>query len=358
MSDGVFDFAVFGATPLAQLLAGLLASTHGRRVLLVGESQAGYRLVRGIDLSSGPVTRPESWAMLTRAAPETTRLVARIGGRGALNRVDPIFFAQGREHTEALSHMRHMAAGFGLAAEPVSPSLVGAGRAGVVLRDVVKFNRPLLEAGIDRWLARSNVVHIGAQKVDIAADGAVQVLAAGTSYSARQAVLCDDEAIMAWLPLRQWPQLLRRITSSSILTTPTRPLAAAIMLDLDSGTYLTQQAEGGISAFGRGDLAEMASHLHALLGRKRQVEQAGQTSFQALATLDGAPAFGRISGVGADVVAGLGCYGAFIAPALARWLAGDASPVEAEWFGARLVNRAGKTVPVDEYAMGDAGPTA
>jgi hypothetical protein len=358
MSDAGFDFAVLGATPLAHLLAGLLAGTHGRRVLLVGESQAGYRLVRGIDLSAGTITRPESWALLTRTAPENMRLVSRIGGRGALHRVDPILFAQGREHTEALSHMRHMAAGFGLAAEPVSSSLVGEGRIGVVFRDLVRINRPMLEAGIDRWLARGNVVRIGAQKVDIAADGAVQVLASGISYSARQAVLCDDEAIMAWLPLRQWPQLLRRITSSSILTTPTRPLAANIMLDLDSGTYLTQQAEGGIAAFGRGDLAEMASHLHALLGRNRQVEQAGQTSFQALATLDGAPAFGRVSGVGADVVAGLGCYGAFIAPALARWLAGDATPAEAEWFGARLVNRAGKTAPVDDYAMGDARTTA
>lgn len=358
MSDAGFDFAVLGATPLAHLLAGLLASTHGRRVLLVGESQAGYRLVRGIDLSAGAITRPESWALLTRTAPETMRLVARIGGRGALHRVDPILFAQGREHTETLSHMRHMAAGFGLAAEPVSSSLVGEGRIGVVFRDLVRINRLLLETGIDRWLARGNVVRIGAQKVDIATDGAVQVLASGTSYSARQAVLCDDEAIMAWLPLRQWPQLLRRITSSSILTTPTRPLAANIMLDLDSGTYLTQQAEGGIAAFGRGDLAEMASHLHALLGRNRQVEQAGQTSFQTLATLDGAPAFGRVSGVGADVVAGLGCYGAFIAPALARWLAGDATPAEAEWFGARLVNRAGKTAPVDDYAMGDARTTA
>ena len=358
MSDTGFDFAVFGSTPLAQLLAGLLASAHGRRVLLVGESQAGYRLVRGIDLSVAPVTRPETWAMLTHSVPETTRLLSRIGGRAALSRVDPIFFAQGREHGEALSHVRHMAAGFGLAAEPVAPSLLGAGRSGVVLRDAIRINRPHLEAGMDGWLDRNGVSRVAAQKVDVAADGQVHIVAGGSAFQARQAVLCDDEAIMAWLPLRQWPQLLWRRLSTSILTAPTQPLPASIMLDLDSGTSLIQQAEGGVAAFGPGDMAELAAHLHALLGQNRQVEQAGQTSFQSLATRDGAPAFGRVGGVGADVVAGLSCYGTFLVPALARWLSGTASAEEAAWFGARLINRGPKAPPVDDYVMGAAGAGA
>jgi hypothetical protein len=352
MSDSGFDFAIFGSTPLAQLLAGLLASAHGRRVLLVGESQAGYRLVRGIDLSVAPVTRPDTWAMLSHGVPEATRLLSRIGGRAALSRVDPIFFAQGREHGEALSHVRHMAAGFGLAAEPVAPSLLGAGRSGVVLRDTIRINRPPLEAGMDGWLDRNGVSRVGAQKIEVASDGQVQVVAAGSAFQARQAVLCDDEAIMAWLPLRQWPQLLSRGPSTSILTVPTRPLPASIMLDFDSGTYLIQQAEGGVAAFGPGDMAELAQHVHALLGQNRPVEQAGQTSFQALATRDGAPAFGRVAGIGADVVTGLSCYGAFLVPALARWLSGTASSEEAAWFGARLVNRTHKSPPVDDYLMG------
>jgi hypothetical protein len=358
MSDTGFDFAVFGSTPLAQLLAGLLASAQGRKVLLVGESQAGYRLVRGIDLSVAPVTRPETWAMLIHGAPETARLVSRIGGRAALTRVDPIFFAQSPEHGEALSHVRHMAAGFGLAAEPVAPSLLGAGRSGVVLRDAIRINRPILEAGMDGWLDRSGVSRVVAQRVEVAADGQVHIVAAGSAVQARQSVLCDDEAIMAWLPLRQWPQLLWRSVSTSILTAPTQPLPASIMLDFDSGTCLIQQAEGGVAACGPGDMAELAAHLHVLLGESRQVEQAGQTSFQSLATRDGAPAFGRVGGVGADVVAGLSCYGAFLAPALARWLSGTASAEEAAWFGARLVNRGPKAPPVDDYVIGAPGAVA
>lgn len=355
MSDAAFDFAVLGATPLAHLLAGLLAGTHGRKVVQVGESQAGYRLVRGLDLSVAPMTRPESWAILGQTVPEATKLITRIGGRSALSHVDPIFFAEGATHAEALSHMRHMAAGFGMAAEPVSASVLGEGRRGLMLRDAIKINRPTLENGMARWHERSGVFRPGAQKVEIASDGEVQLLSPGGAYQARQAILCDDEAIMAWLPLKQWPPLLRRGIWASILTTPTRPLAAPIMLDFDTATCLTQQAEGGVAAFGPGDMADLSRHLQALLGPSRQVEQAGQTSFYALATQDGAPAFGRVAGVGADVVAGLGFYGAFLAPALARWLTGSASASEAAWFGGRWINRPAKSAPVDDYALGRRG---
>lgn len=352
MSEAEFDFAVFGATPLAHLLAGLLATAHGRKVMLVGEGQAGYRLIRGIDLSVAPMTRPESWAMLGHSVPEAARLISRIAGRSGLSRVDPIFFAEGRQDSEALSHMRHMALGFGIAAEPAAPSLLGEGRAGLVLRDAMRINRPALEHGLDRWLQQGSVLRLVPQSVSIGLDGPARVVADGVTYLARQAILADDEALMTWLPLKQWPTLLRRTGFASILTTPTRPLAASVMLELNSGVFLTQQAEGGIAGFGPGDLAHFSAHLQALLGRDRQVEQAGQTSFHGLMTLDGAPTFGRVAGVGADVVAGLGCAGAFVAPALARWLAGAASPSEAAWFGGRLINRSGKAAPVGDYAPG------
>ena len=358
MSATEFDFAVFGSSPLPQLLAGLLAAQHGRSVVLIGESQAGYRLPRGIDLSVAPLTRPDSWVLLTSLVPETTRLLSRIGGRAAWGRVDPIFFAQGRAHGEALSHVSHMAQGFGLAADPVSATQLGADRRGVVLRDAIRINRPVLETGLDRWLERAGVRRIGPQKVDIAADGSAAVISGGLAYAARQAVLADDDAIMAWLPLRQWPGQLQRRHCASILTTPTRALAASVMLELDSGAVLTQQAEGGIAAFGPGDLAAFSDHLQTLLGQERQVEQAGQTGFQMLETADGAPALGRVAGVGADVVAGFGAIGAFLAPALARWIAGQASPIESTWFEARLVNRSGRSAPVDDYVPGRTGVVA
>ena len=38
---------------------------------------------------------------------------------------------------------------------------------------------------------------------------------------------------------------------------------------------------------------------------------------------------------------GFGRIGAFLAPAIARWLCGEARPAENAWLGARLVDRSG-----------------
>lgn len=350
MSQAEFDFAVFGSTPLAHLLAGLLAGAHGRTVVHIGESAAGYRLPRGIDLSVAPVTRPDTWSILTDTLPETLKLISQIAGRGGWGRVDPIYFADDEAAREALSHIGHMAAGFGLAIEPTAPSLLGGGRNGITIRDAIRLNRPLLEPALDRWLTRSGVTRATPDAVTIQVDGRTELQSGETALVARQAILADDESIARWLPMRQWPKLLHRQHSASVLTTPTRSLASPLMVELDSGVTLLQQPEGGIAAFGQGRLASFSAHVQALLGHDRQVEQAGQTTFVALHTSDGGPAVGRVDGTGADVVAGMGSFGAFIVPALARWLAGKASTEENTWFGARLANRSGTAGPASEFA--------
>ena len=71
MTEAHADFVVVGSTPLARLVAGLLASVHGKTVVFSGESQSGYRLPRGLDLSVAPITRPETWALLKAVLPES-----------------------------------------------------------------------------------------------------------------------------------------------------------------------------------------------------------------------------------------------------------------------------------------------
>ena len=39
-----FDFAIFGSSPLALLLGGLLATTHGKAVCLIGEPWSPWPL--------------------------------------------------------------------------------------------------------------------------------------------------------------------------------------------------------------------------------------------------------------------------------------------------------------------------
>jgi hypothetical protein len=63
--------------------------------------------------------------------------------------------------------------------------------------------------------------------------------------------------------------------------------------------------------------------------------RAGQSSFTQLLTVDGAPIVGSLGGVRATVIAGLGVGAAFLAPALARLLAGVAGDSEQAFFAAR-----------------------
>lgn len=339
MTEGKVDFAVLGATPQARLVAGLLAGTHGKLVLFVGESQSGYRLPRGIDLSAFALTRPETWALLKTAVPETLRLVTRIGGRRCVRRLDPIVFADGRAGKEALSHVRHMAGAFGLAAERVPGALLGEGRAGIHLRDTALLNRPVLEPALDRWLAQQGVL-TGATAITMRADGSGWGMRdPGGRVEIGHVVLADDAAILAYLPEPAWPPVLRRQLATTILTEPTAPIAAPVMYQLDSGLTLMQQTERGIAAMGPGALNPFAAALAVLLGDQRQVRQAGQSSYMQVVAADGAPVAGRMRGSGPDLLAGFGPTGAFFAPAIARWLCGKATEAENAWFAARLPDR-------------------
>lgn len=349
MSASHAAFAVFGSTPLAQLVAGLLQHAHGHQTILVGESHARYRLPREVDLSVATLTRPSTWALLSDLIPETTRLLAKIAGRGSWEHVDPVFFAETISAQEALGHIHNMAAAFGLSVETVPLSLMASGRSGIRIRDCIRLVRPVIEPALDRWLDELGVARIAPEHVSVAEDGAANITSGGKDYTAAQAVLADDAAVIAYLPLRQWPTLLARRAMSSIQTTPTAPLVASVMAHVDTGTMLVQHDRGGIAAMGPGDFASAATRLSSLLNGARSIQQAGQIGYQSLITQDGAPAVGRVAGAGADIVVGMGTTGAFIAPALARWLAGVASAQEAAWFGDRLVGRDSALASVAEY---------
>lgn len=339
MTEARVDFAVIGATPLARLVAGLLASAHGRSVLFVGESQSGYRLPRGLDLSAAAVTRPETWALLGHTVPEVLKLVARVGGRRAIRRLDPIVCAEGRLAREALAHVRHMAGAFGLAAERVPGTLLGPGREGIHLRDTALLSRPLIEPVLNRWLEQHGVL-TGTAAIAVRPDGSGEArIAMDQRVEIGQVVLADDGAILAHLQVGTWPEVLLRRTASTIVTEPTAPIAAPVMHQLDSGLTLLQQSERGITALGPGALNPFLTALTVLLGDQRQVRQAGQSSYVQVVPADGAPVAGRVHGRGPDVLAGFGPTGAFLAPAIARWLCGQGNAAENAWFAARLADR-------------------
>ncbi|KKB08448.1 hypothetical protein VE25_18695 [Devosia geojensis] len=344
------DIAVFGGTPLARLVAGLLAQAHDRRVALVGESSAAYRLARGLDLSAAPATRPETWAILSDTVPETLRHLTRLGARSAIQRLDPLFVSATPHGRQALAHVRHMAAGFGHDAQAVPSEIAGANREGLILRDTALILRAEAEPLLDAWLARLDVAMVPPRLAasEVLDDGTARVEVGDIRLEAGMAVLADDAAILAHAA-GTLGALLYAVPATAILTEPAPPLASPVLLDVDREAQLLQLPSQAITAVASAGTAGTASAVAALLKRPRPVRLAGHVGFRRLVTRDGAPVLGRSAGSGGVVLAGLGTTGAFLAPAIARWLVGAASGAEDAYFGARGFSRPLEPSPVGEF---------
>lgn len=346
------DFVIFGATPLARLIAGLLAERHGRRVALVGTSPSVHRLARGVDLSSTLLTRPETWALLARVGPESGKLVRRIAGRAALARVDPLFLATGEAGRAALGHVLHMATGFGRDAERVPGGVLGEGHEGLVLRDALLIERARAETGFMRWLEALGVPVLDPARLKTVrfSEGGVTLEGPDGATAAPVAILADDEAIAATLPPAVLGPALVPLPFTSLLTEPTRPLPARVVIGADSGVMLVQSRARAVSAIAPGPTSRAVPEIGALLARHAHMRRAGQIGFPGFASADGGPLAGRPRARMPIVLSGFGPVGAFLAPALARWLAGDADPEEAAWFEARGFGRPLADSPVAEFA--------
>ncbi len=349
MSEGAVDFAIFGSSPLASLVAGLLASRHKRRVIIVGEPEARYRLPRALDLSIAPITRPETWALLTANKADSAKLISKIGGRTAMRHVDPIFFADGTTAREALGHFSHMARAYGNILEAVAHARTGTDRMALRVNDCVTINRPILQPALEDWLDEVGVRRVVPQTVSFGSAGTAALTVETETIAATKAILVDDAAIMQHLPGWQWPAQLLRRPSATILTASSRHLAGPIMVQLDSCTTLVQHEEGGMAAMGPGTLAAFSARLSALLAETGQLQQVGQVGFESLATGDGAPLLGPCGTDGPTILTGFGPTGAFLAPVLARWLADEATSEEAAWCEARRPDQRGLGRSVTEF---------
>lgn len=346
------DFVILGTTPLAMLLAGLLQSRHGKAVLLAGADPAGPGLPLGLDLSIAPLTRPESWALLSALVPETLRLLGHIG-RGLSQRQDCLWVAETPSAADALAHMRHMALAFGHGAEPVPASDLEPGQSGMVLRDASLLRRGRLDAALQNWLDRMELRRLQkGETLTIHEDGRATLSDDSGWLPIGRVILADDAAILNWLQEEHWPSLLRRRKMSALLLPPpvtgSEPMRPMVRF-LAGGVTFARQDNGAMLALAPGAPAEAAHEAARLLGRSGLVEVFGHKGFDALVTADAAPALGRVGSEGPDLLAGLGETGIFLVPALARWLCGSATAAETAWIEARRPDRDVSPSLVAEY---------
>ena len=204
---------------------------------------------------------------------------------------------------------------------------------------------------LDSWLEAQKVTRLPLAQAQstIAADGSVRIEQRGRSINAAQAILADDETIAGLVPADVLNGLFQRQPMTTILTEPTLPMAARVMVQIDADLSFVQSGHRGITAIGAGDSDGCAAQVGVLLGANRQLRQAGGARHHGLRSADGAAIVGQMGGAGPILLAGLGATGAFLAPALARLLAGSAKPDEATYFAARSPDRAMGTSIVSEY---------
>ncbi len=361
MADPSFDIAILGDSPLAMLLAGLLAAHHGKRVCLVAETASAFRLPRDIDLGFAAITRPESWAMLRRGEQETVALLSEIGAASAIERVDPWFIAETRPSADALHHARHVAATFGRTLQRTGDRRMPEGAVVFGASGVPCLNRPVLGPLLTAWLQRCGVVHIDAERaaVNLKRDGAARVALPGQpDIEAAQAVIADDQALVRWLEAgSRWPFLAFE-AATAILTPVAKPLASPLLYYLDRNIVVRQRAGGGIDALVKGLRRDAAAALGGCLTAVLPLSIIGEAQFQRVVVSDGAPFVGAARGLKATVVAGLSPFGAFLAPALARFISGKASDEENGWFTARGPGRGNSRAVVAEFHAGHAPGTA
>ena len=345
-----FDFAIFGSSPSALLLAGLLATTHGKSVCLIGEAWSPWPLTRRLDAGFIVATRPQSWALLRAGSHETVKLINGIG-KGLVEHVDPLLIAETPQSLEAIAHMRAVAVGCGYAMERAADRTLVEPAAAWRLRDVPALIHGKAEPAISQWLDKSGARRWRAQDGDIVIrrDGTVKIKSFGREFDSNQAVLADDAAILDWLP-ESARDRLPLVPARTVMTEPAKPIAAPIMRYLDRRVTLSQRGKSGVTAIATG-AEDSSARIGSALAPQAPLRRAGDVSHTLVETGDGAPLVAFGTGTKTRIIAGFGDAAAFFAPALARFLAGTASDAEAAFFAAHDSGRGNARQQVADFGV-------
>lgn len=325
MAITTYDFAIFGSTPFAAILAGCLAR-QGKRVLRVGSRASPQRLLRRIDLALPIATRPGTWDVLMRGVPEIRALLQAMGAPDsfvpASVRID--------HDTEAgrafAGHMVHTALAFGL--KPARR------RNSMLWRSVGMVRAERAEDKIADWLAAAGVRSIDPHEVRLSFGASDATLLAGPDgdIAAGLVVLAEDAAILE-LPADLRPSILQSEELTTTLVAKVRPFSEPIVLFPERGVSLLQRDDGSVLALVSGS-ADLEARLASAFPGPFPIARLATGRTHHLESIDGAPLIGALGHAGLFAVAGLGNAAVFFAPALARHLTGTATPAEAEWCSA------------------------
>lgn len=324
-----YDFAIFGSGPFSALLAGLLAHDHGKQVARIAPAASPQRLSRGLDIALPFATRPESWRLLRRSEAETAALLASIEAGDVLGRAEVEIVADLDQTAAALAHMAHVAAGYGH--RPRNGRFA---------------NVAMLTGEIS--LVDSKVQSLEPHRVRLgySRSGVAELTFDDELMPVAAIVLADDPAILEHLPEAQRPAQLIAQPMTATLTAPARRLPAPVRRFPDRGVTLLQRADRSVLGLVAG-ASDVDARLASCLAGPFPLPRRATAHYQRLLSRDGAPLIGRLEPSGLTIVAGLGDAAAFLAPAVARALAGKSTDEETGWFVAHNPSYADRELIAD-----------
>ena len=326
------EFAILGSTPMAAVLAGALSKLHGRSVCWAGRFAHPLRPQRGFDMSVSPLTRPETWQLLRECTPEFTDLVA---GMEVTERVDPLFVARQDHGTEVISHMQHVAAGFGYSIE--RQAISDDYSLAVQFRDAVRLLRRPFAKSAQNWLTECGVHVVPTNDVSVLQkkSGVLHLEGNGETIVAQHVVLADDDAIFLHAKPQQVASYFSTVPTVGYLIEPVGEMKGSVVHDVDSGLTIYQRKNGALDCVA----SDLSQDIEAIIcdhvGRDNSVRLAGKTNFGTLCSKDGAAFVGELRPAKPILLGGFGATGLFQTPAIARLLTENATNFEKSYFDAR-----------------------
>lgn len=326
MNEESYDFAIAGDTVHSALLALFLCRGRAVRVCVVGPLPAPLQLLRGLTLSPGPHSRPDTLALVEKGTGEVRTL---FGGRGeaVLERRNVQFAALTPGSDDAAGHVRHMLAAFGAitASRPGGDGFVVEGA--WHLR-----SRALFSSLPARFAAAGIGYHPDYGDLQIGRDR-VRFRAGHSFVSAGRLIVAGPAEAAALGPL---PDAVVSGWRTALLTDPVAGAAGRLVVDIATGCHLIAHADGRVEATApTGDEAAARCWLAHLLPPSATARIVAAARIPVLLSRDGAPFVWRVPRKAATLIAGFGVSGGFLAPALARILTLDGDVDETAYFSAR-----------------------
>ncbi len=345
--------AIVGSSLLSGLLAGLLAREHSRNVCLIVDPSIQHRLSREINISVDCITRPETLEMLTHLQVEALRLLARIGGTRAIRGINPVFSSAAGAGADALAHMYHVARGCGYEVEDITLAQLPHIKAALRIRGAKCVERRVFWMALERWLLAGGVKIVKNTDLGLSfkRDGSGTVAGADITVEFERLIFGDEQALGRFARPGSLASHFAATQITAMLSEPDDRLKERVVLGPEDEFCAFGTREGLFEILARGSPNDLGMQVGRFVPDAHLLRRAGQSTFKTVRTVDGAPMLGRLGRGGGWAVAGFGRAGLFMAPAIARYLAGRPRPLEEEYFLARSADSSRKSAWISEFGI-------